>query len=169
MSLFKNIDEAHFISRPNRFKIVCDLRGQTVEAYLPNPGRLWELLLPHAKIYLEDSEKSDRKLRYTAVAVERQGQPVMLHTHKTNEIVEILLKQRLVPGLEGVEIVQREITKGKSRFDFLLKNGAEEIFLEVKSCTLFSERVAMFPDAVTLRGKRHLLELAELTEKERAG
>lgn len=169
MSLFKDLEEAHFISRPNRFKILCDLGGRTVEAYLPNPGRLWELLFPGVTVYLEDSENSERKLRWTAVGVERQGHPVMLHTHKTNDVVEILLTQNLIPGLEGAEIVQREVSMGKSRFDFLLKNGREEIYLEVKSCTLFSHRVAMFPDAITARGKRHLEELAELAKKGKTG
>jgi sugar fermentation stimulation protein A len=169
MRLFKSTEEAYFISRPNRFKIVCDLRGQTVEAYLPNPGRLWELLLPRARIYLEDSHNRERKLRWTAVAVERQGQPIMLHTHKTNDIVEILLNQSRIPGLERAEIIKREISLGKSRFDFLLKQGSEDIYLEVKSCTLFSQRVAMFPDAITLRGKRHLEELAELTGRGKSG
>ncbi len=51
---------------------------------------------------------------------------------------------------------------GRSRFDFLLERGKERIFLEVKSCTLFGEKVAMFPDAVTDRGRRHLEELADL-------
>ncbi|GFP23657.1 sugar fermentation stimulation protein A, partial [Candidatus Hakubella thermalkaliphila] len=53
---------------------------------------------------------------------------------------------------------------GRSRFDFLLKKDNQSLVLEVKSCTLFNQEIAMFPDAITLRGKRHLIELAELGE-----
>jgi len=68
-----------------------------------------------------------------------------------------------------VEIVKREAQHKNSRFDFLLKRGEEEIFLEVKSCTLFGKNVAMFPDAVTARGKRHVEELAEMKDHGKYG
>jgi sugar fermentation stimulation protein A len=111
-------------------------------------------------------EKSiNRKTRYTAVAVDRDGQPIMLHTHLTNEVARYLLQERKVPGLENARIVRSEIRVGRSRFDFLLEEGDKGILLEVKSCTLIGERVAMFPDAVTERGARHLRELAMISEE----
>jgi len=61
--------------------------------------------------------------------------------------------------------VKSEIRVGRSRFDFLLKEGKKDIVLEVKSCTLVGERIAMFPDAVTERGTRHLNELAKMSEE----
>jgi sugar fermentation stimulation protein A len=84
-------------------------------------------------------------------------------------MVEHLLRKGLIPGLEGVEIIKREVQHGNSRFDFLLKKAEEEIYLEVKSCTLFGKEVAMFPDAVTARGKKHLEELAELKSHGKSG
>jgi sugar fermentation stimulation protein A len=54
---------------------------------------------------------------------------------------------------------------GRNRFDFLLEEGGKSILLEVKSCTLVGEKVAMFPDAVTERGARHLRELARISEE----
>jgi len=89
----------------------------------------------------------------------------MLHTHLTNEVARYLLQSRKVPGLENAGIVRSEIPVGGSRFDFLLKEGSQNILLEVKSCTLVGERVAMFPDAVTERGSRHLRELAKISEE----
>ncbi len=163
MKFFENIKEAVFLSRPNRFVVMCRLDGNIIKAFLPNPGRLSELFLPEVKIYLEKSPSSERATSYTAVAVERDGIPVMLHTHRTNDVVHYLLKKGFVPGLEGTRVVKREVTHGKSRFDFLLEKGKEKILLEVKSCTLFSKRVAMFPDAITQRGKRHIEELAKLS------
>jgi sugar fermentation stimulation protein A len=135
-------------------------------AFLPNPGRLQELLLPGSVVHLvEENERGDRKTCFTAVAVEREGHPVMLHTHRTNEVARYLLQKGKIPGLERAVVVKSEVGVGRSRFDFLLKEEDQEILLEVKSCTLVGDRVAMFPDAVTERGARHLKELAELSEQ----
>jgi sugar fermentation stimulation protein A len=165
LSLFNNILRARFLSRPNRFLIQCLWKGQILSAFLPNPGRLQELLLPGRIIYLLREEKSPlRKTRYTAVAVDREGHPILLHTHFTNEVARHLLQERKIPGLENAKIVRPEIQVGRSRFDFLLEEKGKHVLLEVKSCTLVGERVAMFPDAVTERGRRHLLELAGLSK-----
>jgi sugar fermentation stimulation protein A len=159
---FDVLMEARFLSRPNRFVVCAECDGSEVAAFLPNPGRLRELLLPGRAIYLTEEDSKDRKMRYTVVGVERDGCPVMLHTHRTNLVVSRLLEEGLVPGFEGATVARREISVGRSRFDFLLRDGSGDIYLEVKSCTLFGKRVAMFPDAVTARGARHLRELAEL-------
>jgi len=163
---FNHPIRARFLKRPNRFLIQCKWKGRILSAFLPNPGRLQELLFPGRIIHLVREEKPlDRKTLYTAVAVDREGQPIMLHTHRTNEAARTLLQERKIPGLENARIVRSEIRVGRSRFDFLLKQGNQDILLEVKSCTLVGERVAMFPDAVTERGARHLKELAKISEK----
>ncbi len=89
----------------------------------------------------------------------------MLHTHLTNRVAASLIEQGKVPGLEGYTIVRPEISVGRSRFDFLLRKKKKELLLEVKSCTLFSKEIAMFPDAVTERGRKHVIELADLSQK----
>ncbi|WP_175476345.1 DNA/RNA nuclease SfsA [Syntrophus gentianae] len=156
------MEKARFIARPNRFTVRCALGSEILDAYLPNPGRLWELLLPDSVVYVIRQETgSNRKLRALVVAVERDGRPVMLHTLACNDVVADLLHQRRLPGFEDMRVVQREISRGSSRFDFLLERNGLPRLLEVKSCTLFGRRIAMFPDAVTSRGRRHLLELAE--------
>jgi sugar fermentation stimulation protein A len=137
-----------------------------MRAYLPNPGRLWELLFPGVCLYLSPLPPSpDRKLHHVAVAVERDGLPVMLHTHHTNLVAKHLIETDRIPGLEGAEIVQPEFRVGHSRFDFLLRKDGRDILLEVKSCTLFHDTLAMFPDAVSVRATKHLLELKDLTRK----
>ena len=166
LRLFHNRLQARFLRRPNRFLIRCLRRGRILSAFLPNPGRLQELLLPGRSIYLVREEKSSsRKTRYTAVGVDRDRHPVMLHTHRTNEVARFLLQERKIPGLENARMVRSEIRAGRSRFDFLLKERSQDILLEVKSCTLVGEKVAMFPDAVTERGARHLRELAEISKE----
>jgi sugar fermentation stimulation protein A len=163
---FNHPIQARFLKRPNRFLIQCEWKRRILSAFLPNPGRLQELLFPGRIIHLVREEKSlNRKTRYTAVAVDREGQPIMLHTHLTNEVARYLLQEKKVPGLENARIVKSEIRVGRSRFDFLLEEGNKHILLEVKSCTLVWERMAMFPDAVTERGTRHIEELAKLSEE----
>jgi sugar fermentation stimulation protein A len=163
MKFFGPTEKSLFLSRPNRFTVVCESAGRKVKAFLPNPGRLLELLLPGATIYLEKNSIPDRTLAYTAVAVEREGHRVVLHTHRTNDVARHLIESGAVPALKGFEVVRPEVTRGNSRFDFLLKRGSDEMLLEVKSCTLFSQRAAMFPDAVTARGRKHMEELARLS------
>ncbi len=165
LRLFKNRLQARFLRRPNRFLIHCRRQGRALAAFLPNPGRLQELLLPGRNIHLvKEKESSTRKTRYTAVAVDRDSHPIMLHTHLTNQVARYLLEERKIPGLEHAKIVRSEIRVGRSRFDFLLEEGNKGILLEVKSCTLVGQSVAMFPDAVTERGARHLRELAVISE-----
>jgi sugar fermentation stimulation protein A len=165
LRFFRPTKRAFFVSRPNRFTITCRLDGKVVQAFLPNPGRLLELLLPGAPVYLEHSMSPGRRLPLTAVAVERESHRVVLHTHKANDVVRYLLQNRAIQRLQGFEILRGEVTRGKSRFDFLLKKKDQEALVEVKSCTLFSRRMAMFPDAITARGKKHLQELAHLSNK----
>jgi len=169
MSFFPNIIRAVFRSRPNRFIVQCLVNDRLVRAYLPNPGRLHELFLPEAKLFLVQQELSQgRKIPYLVVAVERDGLPVMLHTHANNLVARHLVDQNQVPGLEGAVVLKAEHTIGHSRFDFLLCREKRNVVLEVKSCTLFGNKIAMFPDAVTARGKRHLLELAGLAGSDMA-
>jgi sugar fermentation stimulation protein A len=166
---FNQVVKAAFLERPNRFLVRCIANGLgIINAYLPNPGRLWELLLPGATLYLYPDtplkriHPSNRKTNYTVLAVQRKGSPIFLHTHITNQVARYLIEMKFIPSLEGAEVIKEEISHGRSRFDFLLKKNGRDIYLEVKSCTLFENGVAMFPDAVTERGKRHLLELAEM-------
>lgn len=113
-----------------------------------------------------EAGESNRKTNCTVLAVERDGEPVFLHTHLTNQVARHLIEQGRIPGLERAEVVRAEVPVGHSRFDFLLRLRGREVYAEVKSCTLFGNDVAMFPDAVTERGRRHLLELASLRRKD---
>jgi sugar fermentation stimulation protein A len=170
LRLFHKVETASFLSRPNRFLVRCEQGGSIIEAFLPNPGRLMELLLPGQRLYVvRERGVQARKTAYTAVAVERDGYPIMLHTHRTNDVARHLLERKKVPGLEGMRVISSEVRAGRSRFDFLLEGRKERVFLEVKSCTLFGNRVAMFPDAVTERGSRHLRELASLRQDGKRG
>lgn len=154
---------ARLIRRLNRFAVLCNLDGEAVTAHLPNPGRMWELLFPGCALYLvEQAPGATRRTRFTVAAVARDGVPIMLHTGVTNQVARYLLEQRCIPGWEDARVVRAEVPVGRNRFDFLLARDGRPFYLEVKSCTLFAGNLAMFPDAVTARGTRHVAELADM-------
>ncbi len=164
--------KARFIDRPNQFLVRCHLPGAgNVKAFLPNPGRMWELLLPGATLLLRNAEstslrpRSKRKTKLTVQAVEQDGAPIFLDTHLANQVAQFLIEEGRIPGLAGFEVIRREVPLGHSRFDFLLGDNRRKLYLEVKSCTMFGNDVAMFPDAGTERGRRHLVELSELKRR----
>ncbi len=150
-----------FLRRLNRFVAECLIDGKKQLAHLPNPGRLWELLFKGSSILLYKSNSPDTKLGYTIAAVYKDFSPVLLHTTATNDVAEWMIKNNLIEELKGFRIVSREKTLDRSRIDFHLSNGEQDLYLEVKSCTLFKGKIAMFPDAVTERGNKHLNELAQ--------
>ncbi len=162
------IRKGRFIERPNRFIVKCRIpRVGEVVAHLANPGRLSELLLPGARLHLSLASTPGRKTDYSVLAVERDGAPVFLDTHRTNRVARHLVEHQLIPELRGFELVRGEAPLGKSRFDFLLRKNRRDLYLEVKSCTLFDNGVATFPDAATERGRKHLVELASLDGRAR--
>ncbi|MCY3773737.1 MAG: DNA/RNA nuclease SfsA [Gemmatimonadetes bacterium] len=153
--------EGTFLSRPNRFAVHCGIEGRETKVFMPNPGRMGELLLPGVVLILADhGEQALRKTRYTVMAVRYQGRVVFLHTHLNNTVAHRLIESRAIPALKEYGIAGTEVTVGGNRFDFLLKDAEGALCLEVKSCTLSANGIAMFPDAVTERGRRHLESLA---------
>ena len=165
--LYDTILKATYTGRPNRFVVTLDLNGESVLAHLPNPGRMWELLFTGVTMYIVPHDKPDAKTKYRVVGIERDGIVIMLDTNYSNDVAQHLIENKLIPGWEQWRVVRREYTVklhgATSRFDLLLTNDdGEEFLLEVKSCTLFSKTGAMFPDAITERGRKHLLHLREL-------
>ena len=169
---------ARFVERPNRFVVHARLRegGEPVAAHLADPGRLRELLVPGRRLWLRPAaeparatrktpRKAPRKTRWSAVLVEAPGGLlVSVDTTVPNRLVAEALRRGALPELGPYRLERAEHRLGRSRIDFLLSAaGAAErppLLLEVKSVTLVEEGVALFPDAVTARGARHLRELA---------
>jgi sugar fermentation stimulation protein A len=142
------------------------MQGETVWAHLPNSGRLTELLVPGRRALLRDrsgpaGRRPARKTNYDLSFVELDGRWVSVDARLPNDLVaEALVEQRLEPLL-GYSSIRREVVFGQSRFDFLLEAPQRQpCWVEAKSVTLVLDGLACFPDAVTRRGRRHLLELA---------
>jgi len=135
--------------------------GTVVTAHTPNTGSMQQCAVPGHRVLVSRNDNPQRKLRYTLELIEVNGHWVDTHTHRTNRVVEEALRQGLIEGLSGYE-VRPEVPYGASRIDFGLYRGAERVLVEVKNVTLVKEgTVACFPDAVTVRGQKHLRELQD--------
>jgi sugar fermentation stimulation protein A len=140
---------------------------RTVEAHLADPGRLRELLLPGRRLWLRpvgSASGAKRRTAWTAVLVQAPDGAglVSVDTTLPNRLVHAALQADALPELAGWRLLRREVRLGASRIDFLLGDDAgRTLALEVKSVTLVEDRVALFPDAVTARGARHVRELRE--------
>lgn len=152
----KNWIEAELIERENRFVMSLLYKGEVIKAHVPNTGRMEEFLYPGAGFYLIPS---GGKYAWRVIGTEYDGFPVLLDTIKVNGVVEILLKEGVFGELGDLK---REVNAEGSRFDFRIDSDKYGEFLEVKSCTLCHKGVAMFPDAPTTRGLRHINELDSL-------
>ena len=159
--------KGRFHSRPNRFLSMVEINGELVQSHLPDPGRLRELLLPDAELYLRPvSDKIHRKTRFTTVMVYHKGQFISLVSTLPNRFVKESLKKDDLPMFRNYKLVKSEVTMGKHRFDFLLESPkGNPFYLEIKSVTYVENGIAQFPDAVTERGTRHALALAELVKQ----
>jgi sugar fermentation stimulation protein A len=157
---YHDLVPARFLSRPNRFLAHVMLDGHMVSAHVANPGRCAELLLPGRTVWLEPAIHARRKTAYTLSLVEHEGVLVSMRSHLANDLLAEALAEGWV-DLDGRE-ARREVRRGHSRFDFVLGQSPCATWVEVKSATLVVDRAALFPDAPTARGRRHIEELEEI-------
>ena len=157
--------QATFIERPNRFITIVEIKGIKHRSYLPDPGRLKELLFPGVQILLQSSDNSKRKTRFTTVMVYNSNQLISLVTTLPNKFVMYSLKRNELPMFINHNFIRSEIKVGNHRFDFLLQHKKNRYYLEVKSVTHVRKGVAKFPDAITARGKKHVEALTALVKQ----
>lgn len=155
-----NLIEAIFIVRHNRFVAEVEVAGRRERAHVPSSGRMRELLVAGAPVFLRPAP-AGRKTAYTIILVRHLGLLVSIDSLLPNRLMGAYLEQHPLPGLPRYPSIRREVAYGGSRVDFLLRGGdAPDCLVEVKSVTLVEGGKALFPDAPSLRGARHLRELA---------
>jgi sugar fermentation stimulation protein A len=156
----------YLIRRYKRFLADVELAdGQIVTAHTANTGSMQQCAVPGAGVLLSPSNNPKRKLKYSWELVRVNGSWVDINTQRANRVVEEALRQGWIDGLTGYEVTP-EFRFGESRLDFMLEKGGERVLLEVKNVTLCCRPgVACFPDAVTVRGQKHLRELAAAVEQ----
>ena len=155
---YTEIVSAEFIERPNRFIAYVDLMGARTKVHVKNTGRCRELLMDHARVYLEKKNRESRSTAYDLVAVEKAGRLVNMDSNAPNRVAGEWLQ---AGGLyEDVSLVRAEKTFGSSRFDFYVESASgRQAYVEVKGVTLEREGVAAFPDAPSERALKHVEEL----------
>jgi sugar fermentation stimulation protein A len=155
--------KARFVKRPNRFLSYIRLEesDKVVKAHVPDPGRLEELFLPDAELIVRKETKKDRKTTFTVVGIKTGEIWVNIESTFTNKIFEEEFAK--LPEFKNYIIEKSEFTLGSSRIDFLLKNKitGRKALAEIKGATLVVDGLALFPDAPTTRGSKHLRELRE--------
>lgn len=159
---YKKVIEGVFLKRPNRFIAQVIIDGEEETVHVKNTGRCRELLVPRAKVILEDcSHNLNRKTRYSLIAVWKDNMLVNMDSQVPNKVVFDAINENKIKGFENLDLLKREVTFGNSRFDMYFENEDEKGFIEVKGVTLENSGISMFPDAPTERGTKHVLEMME--------
>jgi len=149
------------IKRYKRFFIDIKYRGKIIIAHCPNTGSMLGLLKEGNKVWFSESKNPKRKLKYTLEMIEVNNIKIGINTLLTNKIVLDAMQNKKIKEFIKYNNIKPEVKfSDKTRFDFLISNNSEKCFVEVKNVTLFrNDKIAEFPDSITSRGKKHLLEL----------
>lgn len=151
------------IQRYKRF--LADVKlddGTIVTAHCTNSGTMKSCLENGAEVYLTPVDDPKRRTKFTWEMIKINGDWVGINTGIPNILAYEAIKNGEIPELSGYVNVRREVKFGDSRFDVFAENDAEKCFVEVKNVTLKEGNYALFPDAVTTRGQKHLKTLMEV-------
>lgn len=159
--------EARLIRRYQRFLADVELpNGAVVTAHTPNTGSMLGCREPGSRVWLREAGTRGRKYPLTWELVETAGGVLVgINTGLANRLVKEGAESGAITELQGYAVVRSEVSYGRenSRIDLLLETGGgQRNYVEVKSVTLAADRRALFPDAVTARGAKHLRELMEI-------
>lgn len=161
--LYSNIQQGYFLSRPNRFIAHVDINGIIEICHVKNTGRCRELLTKRAVVYVQQHDDSKRKTKYSLIAVRKGNLLINMDSQAPNKAVAEWLTEKQPFG--EIKVLKPECRHGNSRFDFYLETEKRKIFIEVKGVTLENDGIAMFPDAPTARGVKHLQELTDCLQQ----
>ena len=161
---YGKVVEAKFLNRPNRFIAEVAAEEGTCTAHVKNTGRCRELLIPGCTVYLSVLDHPGRKTKYDLICVEKTRDaksPLLVNVDSQIPNAAAGEWLRKSGMFSAGAVIRREVKYRNSRFDFFIEDGPRKIFLEVKGVTLEKNGTAMFPDAPTERGVKHVHELTE--------
>lgn len=159
---YQNVRAAKFIDRPNRFIAHVELDGSVETVHVKNTGRCRELLVPGCTVYLEKGTNPNRKTAYDLIAVEKGSSLINMDAQAPNKV---FAEWAAAGGfLSNVTAIRPEYTYGGSRLDFCIETKERLHLVEVKGVTLEENGNALFPDAPTERGVKHIRELQKAVE-----
>ncbi|MDA0799069.1 MAG: DNA/RNA nuclease SfsA [Chloroflexi bacterium] len=153
---------ATLVQRRNRFVANVLVDGRQEAAHVPNSGRMHELMVPGTEVVLRPAPAgTTRKTAYDLLAVRYADRWVGVDSRTPPSMVVEAWRSGVLPGFADYTDVRREVRYGGSRLDLLFSGAPGLAYVEAKSVNLVEDGVAMFPDAPTVRGARHLLELRD--------
>jgi sugar fermentation stimulation protein A len=166
MKLPQPLYRGKLIRRYQRFLADVLLEGgNVVTAHCPNSGSMRGCADPESPVLLSRSDNPKRKLPFTWELVMVRGAWVGINTMHPNRLVQEAVALNKVPELAGFPNIRTEVPYGtRSRIDLLLSNSSGQCHVEVKNVTLVDGDAALFPDSVTTRGQKHLLELMRVVQ-----
>ncbi|MCW4050238.1 MAG: DNA/RNA nuclease SfsA [Candidatus Bathyarchaeota archaeon] len=153
--------KATLLERPNRFLGVVELNGEKTLAHIPNPGRMHELMVPGTTVYVLEKQGDHRKTGYDLTLVEYAGTLVSIDSRLPNKLLAEAITQDELQEFSGYRVNRMEPSYLDSRLDLLLTDSNKQAMVEAKSCTLVEDGIALFPDAPTKRGARHMNTLVK--------
>jgi sugar fermentation stimulation protein A len=158
---------ATLIKRYKRFLADVTLEdGSIITVHCPNSGSMKGCATPGSRVYLSRSAITTRKYPYTWELVEADGCWAGINTGLPNRLVHEAIADGTVTELQGYDTVRQEVPYGEhSRIDLLLEGSRPRCYVEVKNVTLVEDGRALFPDAVTTRGQKHLNELMRVVRE----
>ncbi|MDG1064878.1 MAG: DNA/RNA nuclease SfsA [Luminiphilus sp.] len=162
---FDSLEPGILQKRYKRFLADVTLQnGEVVVAHCPNTGAMRGCQQPGSRVWLSRSDNPKRKLAWTLELVEDNGDLVCVHSVLANRVVEAALHEGIIPELAGFDRLHREVNLGtNTRVDFRLEAEAAPIWVEVKAVSwCVGDGLGQFPDAVSARARKHVLELAGL-------
>ena len=163
MKFDKPLVSGRLIRRYKRFLADVMLEnGEVVTAHCTNSGTMKSCLEEGAEVMLSPATDPKRKTRYTWEMIRIDGNWIGINTGVPNKLAYEALKNDRIMGLRGFTTIRREVRFGDSRFDLFAEKPGEKCFIEVKNVTLKDANWARFPDAVTVRGLKHLNGLMEV-------
>jgi len=159
---YSSIKHAVFLNRPNRFIAHVLVDGKEETVHVKNTGRCRELLVPQSKVILEVSANPKRKTRYSLISVYKDRMLVNMDSQAPNTVIWEGIKDGKIDEIKDISVLKKEVTYGQSRFDLYFETLQQQKgFVEVKGVTLEEQGTAMFPDAPTLRGAKHVREMIQ--------
>ncbi|ANI30977.1 transcriptional regulator [Yersinia entomophaga] len=158
------LQHATLIQRYKRFLAdVMTPEGETLTIHCANTGAMTGCATPGDTVWYSTSDNLKRKYPHTWELTHTQtGDWICVNTMRANELVYEAITLDAIPELSGYSAVYPEVKYGaeNSRIDLLLQaENRSNCYIEVKSVTLLQQQCGYFPDAVTLRGQKHLREL----------
>ena len=160
------LTHGRLIQRYKRF--LADVKlddGEKTTAHCTNSGSMKSCLEEDAEVYMTPVDDPNRKTKYTWEMIKINGSWVGINTNVPNRLAYEAIKNGEIKKLASYDKVKREVTFEDSRFDIYAENSNERLFVEVKNVTLKQGTYALFPDAVTKRGKKHLESLIRVREQ----